>query len=963
MDPTRWKRIEAIYQSALEQPTEERPVFLRGACEGDEGLLREVEEMLEARGQAGSFLVEPAAEQMGLVQDGKANRNLIGTRLGAYEVLSPLGKGGMGEVYRARDTRLDRIDALKILPPELAVDPDRMRRFLREARAASALNHPNIATIYEVGESGGIQWISMELVEGVTLAERLKGRPLELDEILDIGIQIADALEEAHGKGIVHRDIKPSNLMITPNGQTKILDFGLAKVTRREGLAQTAESSETHTQPGLVMGTARYMSPEQVLGQPVDHRADIFSLGVVLYEMTTGRPPFAGETPSAIFDAIVHQTPSWPARVHARIPEELERTINKALEKFREMRYQSASDLRTDLRRLQDTDSGQAAVMAATAESRRQPLWKLLCAALVALILAVVGITWFTGRQIRPEPKQTRLTAAPGGGTGQISPDGRLLSYGDLTGVHVEVIESREVHDVPLPPERISEGGKWYPVGWFPDSTKFVALLGESGGHRSAWALSALGAPARKLRDDTDPQAPSPDGTQILHLGMSRRDSFTSSEIWLMSPQGEESRRILTAAENEWFGWPAWSPTGQRIAYLRYHGDGVSIESRDLGGGSPTVILPSTKSRIWHIILWGPDGRLFFTRDDSNQNQARSSLWGVKVDSQTGRPLGAPSRVCQWEDGSALLQSVTADGKRLAVIRGSLQGDVYVGQLEANGQHLKDLRRLTFDDHDDYAMAWTPDSKSVLFSSNRYGQYDIFKQALDRDSAEIVVTGPGNKRDLAVSPDGSWILYLQEAAGGSTRIMRVPIAGGPPQMACEGQGIDAMDCCWPPGNVCVFGRRTSDARQYLFGALDPIQGRGRELARVDLMQPVSSYEWCLSRDGARLAFTQAENNERDRRVRVIPLAGGRAFEFTLKGQTWLEAIQWSADGMGIYVGSTPSIGGGLLFVDMQGRSVDVLRQLRHPFYFGIRGVPSPDGRKLAVSGGVIYTNIWMLENF
>ncbi len=345
MNQDRWKKIDEIYQSTLEQPEEKHAAFLTQACGEDEDLHREVEEMLKARKVAGSFLEQPAAEQMGLAHNRKPDGSLTGRRIGPYEVVRLLGRGGMGEVYKARDTRLDRIGALKILPIEVAADPDRLRRFIREAKAASALNHSNIATIYEIGESDGIQWIAMELVEGQTLAERLKGTPLEFSEILDIGIQVAEALEEAHNKGIIHRDIKPANLMLTPKGQVKILDFGLAKMERREGFVSAAETSETHTLPGLVMGTARYMSPEQVLGQAADHRSDIFSLGVVLYEMATGQPPFAGDTPSAIFEAIVHQTPVWPRRAHTAAPAELQRIINKALEKFREMRYPSALNL------------------------------------------------------------------------------------------------------------------------------------------------------------------------------------------------------------------------------------------------------------------------------------------------------------------------------------------------------------------------------------------------------------------------------------------------------------------------------------------------------------------------------------------------------------------------------------------------------------------------------------------
>ncbi len=359
MDPVRWQQIDKLLGEALDQEPGQRRIFLEQACAGDEELRNEVEALLEAHEKAGSFVERPALDFVAQ----QPRQLLVGMKLGPYEILSLIGRGGMGEVYQARDTRLDRMAALKILPAEVAADPDRLRRFVREAKAASALNHPNIATIYEIGRSDGIHWIAMELVEGQTLAERMKDRPLEMDEILDIGIQAAEGLEAAHKKGIIHRDIKPANLMLTPEGRVKILDFGLAKRTRWEGQpARAIVSSETHTFPGMIMGTARYMSPEQVLGQPVDHRTDIFSLGVMLYEMATGQPPFAGETPSAIFDAIVHQTPAWSTRAQARIPEELRRIIQKVLEKFCQMRYPTASDLGADLKQLKrDSGSNRAA--------------------------------------------------------------------------------------------------------------------------------------------------------------------------------------------------------------------------------------------------------------------------------------------------------------------------------------------------------------------------------------------------------------------------------------------------------------------------------------------------------------------------------------------------------------------------------------------------------------------------
>ncbi len=326
----------------------------------------------------------------------KTARVLVGKQIGAYKITSLLGAGGMGEVYRAEDTRLGRAVAVKVLPKELAQDKERLQRFVREARAASALNHANVAHIYEIGQSDGVHFIAMEYVEGQTLADKISGRPLPIAEIVDIGIQVADALDEAHRKGITHRDIKPANLMLTSREQVKILDFGLAKVTLPEGQALGSDiSTVMKTETGVVMGTVQYMSPEQVLGKEVDHRSDIFSLGVVLYETATGRLPFTGTSSSETMDRILHGQPEAIARFNYDVPAELERIIRKCLEKERERRYQSAQDLLVDLKNLKrDSDSGKAAEVLPRTEKREEPVTFRLprFAASLAVALALVAV-------------------------------------------------------------------------------------------------------------------------------------------------------------------------------------------------------------------------------------------------------------------------------------------------------------------------------------------------------------------------------------------------------------------------------------------------------------------------------------------------------------------------------------------------------------------------------------------
>jgi eukaryotic-like serine/threonine-protein kinase len=953
-------------------------------------------------------LQEEVAEPNVRVQSTSAPGSLAGKKVSHYRVLDILGGGGMGLIYRAEDLKLGRRVALKFLPDELWADAKALERFEREARAASALDHPNICAIHEFGEHEGQPFMVMPLLEGQTLRDRIavRGSPLATDEILSLAIQITDALETAHQKGIIHRDIKPANIFITTRGEPKILDFGLAKLTGDPEAVRYQEAPtglSTHlslTRTGVALGTAAYMSPEQVRGEKLDARTDLFSFGLVLYEMATGQQAFSGETAAVLHEAILNRMPAPARDSNPELPVGLEQIINKALKKDREQRYQSAAQMGTDLESLKRE----------TEPMRRGARWPLVAAGVFAMFLAVGATLLFKNRQPSvqaelPELRQRQLTSNSSENavaSGAISPDGRYLAYADLNGIHIKLIETGETKNVPQPDDFKGLQVDWGIISTWVDGGRFIANAIVPGHRSSVWLIPAMGGAPHKLRDDAFAGSVSRDGSWVAFATKPGRVDY--SEMWLMRPDGQQARKLWEADENTGFEGTEWSPDGRRLSYALTHhvagGIERAIESRDLTGGPATVAIP-VSGWDWS---WLPDGRMIHISGERGQAVTASdscNFWAIPIDTRTGKPLDKPKRLTNWAGFCMDAPSPTADAKRLSFRRWSWQGSVYVADLEANGTRMTSPRHLTLNEGRNYPSAWTADSQAVVFESYRDGRWMAFKQRLNEDAVQPISTGLDEDTvDARVSPDGAWVLYirlpalnqrstspstalvpvtksrLEEADAATLReLMRVSTTGGLPQLVLTTSAptYAGLRCAKAPATLCALAERTIDHKQLVFTAFDPVRGRGRELTRFDI-DPAdeATYVWDLSPDGTRVAILKYSEG----RIRVLSWSRRQASqEILVKGWNNLQSLDWAADGKGLFASSLRAGSSALLHLDLQGNAHLLWEQkgstspAPHPWDRPFAGpsaswaVPSPDGRHLAIYQWSVSSNMWMMENF
>ncbi|HUL77493.1 MAG TPA: protein kinase [Vicinamibacteria bacterium] len=803
-----------------------------------------------------------------------------GSRLGPYEIVSPLGAGGMGEVYRARDTRLGREVAIKVLPADRLADQARRARFVQEARAASALNHPHIVTIYEIESAEGFDFIVMELVGGKTLDALIPRHGMRLGEVLRIAIPLADALAAAHGAWIVHRDLKPANVMVTPEGVVKVLDFGLAKLTQAEEAATedatTLDARAKLSRPGTVAGTPAYMSPEQASGGKVDARSDIFSFGAVLYEMVTGRRPFGGGSTAEILASLLKEQPKPPSEVVPDVPKELERIILRCLRKEPERRFQHMTDLRVDLQEVkEESDSGLTAP--GVRAPRRRGLW--VAAGLVGALAVVMGgfLLWRSRRPEPPAPYLVPLTSTPGTETHPtFSPDGDQVAFawdgekGDNTDIYVKMVGSGEAHRLTTDP-----ADDTFP-SWSPDGRQ-IAFVRSSAGSLSGTihVISPLGGADRKVSDQPVGPGPlswSPD-SRWLATGWPFNYAMKSDlprGIRLVDVSSGETRSVTAPTEPTYHSGPTLSPDGRRLAYASCSGwlrchlevsqlklDGVEIGTArrvTRGGMAPgglawtrdgTSLVYSSGGRLWRVSIQGDEpprqieiagfgavwpaiaasrDRLAFVH-----SLAHAAIYRFEV----GRPAEAVV-ASSWNP------HLSPDGSRVAFesTRGGGGDEIWLAAADgSNPTQLTHGPGLW-----QGSPRWSPDGRRIAFDSyGEDGHSDIWTIDADGGSLRRLTSSPAGHGMPTWSHDGRFVYFISDRGGAET-IWRVPAAGGPEQQVTHtggGRCEEAAD-----GQTLYFQRAITGAGSSPLLAVSPAGGQERTV--IDC---VSGWSYALGRAG------------------------------------------------------------------------------------------------------------------
>jgi eukaryotic-like serine/threonine-protein kinase len=933
-----------------------------------------------------------------------------GTHFGRYEIRAPIGEGGMGEVYLALDTQLDRSIALKILTADVARDPQRLHRFLQEARAASALSHPNVAHIYEIGEAQGTHFIAMEYVEGEGLDKKIGGRPLEVNEILEIAIQIADALDEAHSKGIIHRDIKSSNIMIAARGRVKVLDFGLAKLSAPGGGADLTSDSQlatrVKTSPGIVMGTVNYMSPEQAMGREVDQRTDIFSFGVVLYEMSTGRLPFSGATITETIDRISHSQPEAIARLNYSIPPELEVVVKKALRKDRDDRYQTVHDLLVDLRELKrDID------VAASLERSTPPSSHSIEVPTQIVPQSVMHASAASGPPASPTVPVTitHPTSSAEFVAGEIKRHKSavvmmVIAVVLVVGVGLSLIgfgiykytarKGESKTNKPGVPanmkiSRLTTNGKTVNAAISPDGKTVVYVVAE-GGKNSLWirqvATSSNVQIVTPSEADIGRETFSPDGNYVYYRAQDKENP--GGALYQVPSLGGTPRKILSNIVSP----ITFSPDGNRIAFVRNDNaatgeDQMIIANAD---GSNEHKLAARKGDRFFTSSgpgWSPDGKTIACSAGAYAGGFHLTIVGVNTETGEQKDLTSKKffdtgRISWLADGSAMVMnaaelgasqsqiwlfpypdgephpithdlndyggtSLTADSNSLVTVQFDVNSNVWIAPAN-DLSHGKQITSGKLEGH--RGVVWTPDNR-VVYTSLASGNLDLWIMNSDGSNKKQLTNDASWDDSPRVSPDGRYILF-NSLRGALPSIWRMDVDGGNLKQLTNQE--DYLLDISPDGSWLAFTTWRTGKMSMWRVSID-----GGEPTKIsDLFIAEAS----ISPDGKTLAcWYQDEKPNSPRRLIILPVEGGPPKQTFDMPPTSQGRPSWSADGKTLTIYDSRTGTNNLWILPLDGGPMKQLTDFK-PDSLYARDL-SGDGKFMALARGTINSDVILISNF